>query len=165
MELLGDLAAGLAATDHNHGALGQRFGVPVLLAEQLIKAVRYPVPTRGAVGALVPTRRDDDAAGAKLSRWSRKQESLTLSVQRPDRAILFEGCVEGLGPALEVLDHPVARQEAVRVVAAVLRARQPDRPVGRNQGERVPPPRAPGLGDASGLEHVVVDAELGQIPA
>ena len=52
-----------------------------------------------------------------------------------------------------VLDH-----EAVRITALVAPARQLALPVGRDEAERIPALRAPGVHEAALLDHEVVDA-------
>jgi hypothetical protein len=66
--------------------------------------------------------------------------------------------------ALEVPDDPVARDEALGIVARVRETRQAHRPVRCDQAEAVPQ-TAPGLADARTLKNDVANATLGQLVA
>jgi hypothetical protein len=59
----------------------------------------------------------------------------------------------------------VAQHEAVRVAALIGEARQLALPVRRDQAEGVPALGAPGVPGAMFLQHHVVDAAAGEVPA
>jgi len=63
-----------------------------------------------------------------------------------------------------VSDDRVARDESLRVVAVVGKARQSHRPIWSDQAESVPT-TAPGVGYAPALQHHVVEARLGEFVA
>jgi hypothetical protein len=74
--------------------------------------------------------------------------------------------MEALDILLEISNDLPLRHEAVRLVALVLRTGQAERPVGRQQGKRVPAVIAPGIGSlGSLLEHDMLQAALVQIVA
>src|SRR5665213_4444634 len=52
MELLGQLAAGLTAADHDHGSRGQDARVGVLLGQELHDTAGYGIGAGGAVSTL-----------------------------------------------------------------------------------------------------------------
>src|SRR5262245_2256526 len=63
-----------------------------------------------------------------------------------------------------MVDDRISRQEPVRIVATVSPAREPYRPVGRDETEAVPAP-APRLPDQAALQHDVVHSRPDQVAA
>jgi hypothetical protein len=165
VELLGDLAAGLAAADHEHRTvreLGRALVVPRVELEEVAGEGRG---AGGAVGALVGAGAEHDGAGGEASGRGLEHEAFVLDrLQRLDVDALAHGRVAAGGVALEVVDDLVAQHEAVGVVAVVAVARERHAPVRRHEAEAVPavPPR---LADPAALEHDVVDARLRELVA
>ena len=115
--------------------------------------------------ALVTARRDDDTSRADLAARGGEHESLAIRVERRDRAARLNRRLEGIGPGREVADELGQVHVSVGVGTFVLATGQPDAPVGRDETERVPPPRPPRLRHATSLEHDMVDVGLLEKPA
>ena len=165
MELLRQLASRLAAADDEHGAGRKRGWIRIVLSEELGQGCRQLFGARRSVCALVRTRRDDHSAGPNPFVLQVQDECVAVSFERRHLAVGLHGGVERIGPSLEVINQFRQRHESIRVGPGVLGARELDAPVGSHEAERIPASRAPGLGDAPGLEDDVVDVGLLQVPA
>ena len=161
VQFLGDLAARLAAADHQHVPLGKSRRVRVARdVEHGDVDGERGKPLR-PVGPLERAARRGEHAGA--DRPVRGVE-LEPVVDRAHAGHLDAGAHGQSLPvrvALEERDDLVARHVAVRLVAVVRAAGKVDRPVGRDQPKRVPP-RTPGRADAVPFQHDVFDPTRGE---
>ena len=108
---------------------------------------------------------EHDAACAQLAVARGDGEAIAVLRDRVHRDALVKRRLETLGIALDVVDDRVLEHEAVGIVTVVGVARQPALPIRGHEAERVPALRAPRRRDAVALEHDVVDAAPGQLPA
>src|SRR5207253_8643134 len=109
--------------------------------------------------------RDHDSARAQLAAGQAEHEAVALRVEGGHLASVSHRGMEGVRPALEVIDEGGTIHETVGLRARVFATREPDAPVGRDEAEGIPAARAPGLGDTAGLEDHVIDAGLLEVPA
>ena len=169
MQLLGDLAAGIGAADHQHRPGRQGTGIPVVAGVQL-RDFRGQGATEGRrLGELKRARGDDDG-GRRVGGAVRGGHAVALAVpRRIDGRDLHPAAHRGLEAGrvlLQVAHHVRTGHEPVRIAPLIREARQPDRPVGGHEREGVPPPVPPGRRDLRGLfQHHVRTALLGQIVA
>src|SRR5947209_3119220 len=120
---------------------------------------------RRHVSALISPRRDNDLACPECCVRHGEHKIVAVEVKGGNPTACADGSVKQIGPGLEVIDQLRPTHEAVGLWAAIRRAWQLDRPVGRDEAERVPAARAPRLGDAASLEDHVLHARLLQKPA
>ena len=155
-QFLRDLAAGLTAADHQHISFGKRRGVRVA------RHVEH--------GDVCGERGQSLRSVRTLERATRRGEH--AGADRPVRGVDLEPVVDrAYAGHLDAGAHGqplpervpfeergdlVARHVAVRLVAVVRAAGQIDRPVRRDQPERVPT-RTPGRADPVPLQHDVFD--------
>ncbi len=163
VQLLRDLAAGLAAADYEHApraAAPARCGSP---------------GRRSAGGRAAGSTRPPDGARADRRPWpgpprrragrrpmSRERSRLPQPLHGGNRDAFPDGRFEARRVALQVRDDLVTWHEAVRVRPVVVAAGKPNHPVRRHQAEAVPAP-SPRLAYASPLEHDMVNAGSRQL--
>ena len=165
VKLLGDLAAGLAASDHQNPARRQLPRVPVVRHVDLEQVGRERGRARRAVGPLVRAGAQDHGGGDDVS--GRGGESEVPVRLRPDGAdldALAHRRADRARVALEVAHELVAGHEAVGVRPVVRVAGELHAPIGSDEAEAVPAP-APGLSDPASLEHHVPHAGLRELAA
>src|SRR6202171_4757079 len=186
VQLLRQLAPGLTAADYHDTARRKRAGVAVLLGEDLLYPLRYPLRARRSVSALESAGRHHNGPGPQLSGRHRHEKPAVVDLERPapspsgghapknpavvdlerrDLAVGLDRSVERVRPSLEVVDELRQRHVPIRLLPRVFSARERDAPGGRDEAERVPAPRAPRLSDTAGFEHDVVDARIFEEPA
>lgn len=167
MQILGDLRARLARTDHQHGAVGQRPRIAVVgrlhLQDAGRQALRHARHDRRAVaarchhhlvgGKIAGTRADVEAAAVLLAARSDAQHLGMLAHRGIDHA----------HKAVEIGNDLVLLHKAMRIVAGIRMPRQRALPVRRDQAERVPALLAPGMRDRLRFEHEMVDARARQV--
>ena len=161
VDLVGQLDTGRRRADHQHPALLELVGIAVVGRGDASDA-------RGDGARRVPGRR----AGC-TARWRAPPFGPPLPVggadrnpssARPDRGDLgvrLHRRVDRVGVGGDVVDHLGHRHVAVGIVALVAVAGQAAQPVGREQAQRIPALRPPGVGDLAALEHDVIDRALG----
>ena len=154
MQLLSDLTAGIGAADHQHRTGWQSLGVSILAGVQLENVRRQCCRERGRLGELERARRHDnvcrDVVGA-IRRRHLKTIAIRRGIDCRDVHPIGQRRAEARRVLLEVADDLATRHEAVRIVAAIREAGQPDRPVGNHQGEGIPTRIAPGTRDLRAL--------------
>ena len=169
LQLIGNLHARGACAHHQHGSFGQLCGAAVVRGMDLQQAAiggcrrrsgRYWRDHRH----LERPRGRDHVAGLDhaLGRFHREARPALVARDPPDLHAGAHGRLDLADIVLEVVGHLVLAGKAV-AVALELQARKavmPGRPVGH---QRVPAPRAPGLGDALALQHQVLYAKLAQV--
>jgi len=158
MQVLGDLAAGLAGAHHQHRAVGQGVRVAVGGGVQL----NHPVWQRGRagrhLGLVIDADRHDHPVGAQLAPVGAQPVAAAGS-----RCYLLHGDAFAqrrleVGPeALHPGDDLVLDHEAVRVVAVIGVAGQLALPVRRDQGKAVPAFVFPGVEGLVLFQHQVID--------
>ena len=122
VQLLRDLAAGLAAPDHEHLARRQRGLVRVAGGVELDDAVRRRAGR--SMGPLVRTRADDDRPRPERTVGGLQREADAVRrLERRDGDAFTDRSAERAGPPLEMTDDLVLGQEPFRVVAGVCAAR------------------------------------------
>ncbi len=165
MNLFGQLAPGLAASHHQHRAGRQSGRIGVFLREELHHVPGKRFRARGAIRELVRAGRHHHGASLDRAGAQRQEKSSAVRLDLRDGAVSFDWRVKRIGPRLDVIDELRELQKPIWIRPVVFRAGQVDEFVGRDQAERVPAPRPPGLRDAAGLEHHVVDLGLREVPA
>jgi hypothetical protein len=166
VQFLRDLAAGLAAPDHEHFAGRQRTGASVLGEFDLHQIGRQGIGAGGPVGPLIRAGANDHGRGEDVAaRRPQEVPALRRRLQGGHVDPLAKRGPEAGGVPFQVLDDFVSNHEAVGIVAVVCAAsREPHRPVRRDQAEAVPA-IPPGLAHADPLENDVLDASLRQLMA
>ncbi len=161
-QLLRDLAARLTTAHNEHRARGQVGWITIGRRGQL-QHVRRQSRCKGRnLGALKKAGRQDDVVRSVFPISRAHAVARPVSQQFHGRDIHAEDHRQAVGIhiALEGRDYFVARHEAVGIIAGVLCARQPERPIGRHQGKAVPA-LAPGVTRPIGLfQHNVLPAML-----
>ena len=163
VQFLRELAAGLAAADHEHGAVGKRLRRAVVVRRQPQQAPRQRPGGSWEMRPSVGAGRDHEDVGGEVAARTSAARSRRPRVSTPSTSTPSRSGRAG-GVALEVADDLVPQHEPVRVEAVVRAARQLHGPVRRHETEAVPAV-APGLADPATLEHGVLDAEAGQLVA
>ena len=165
VQLLSNLAARLAAADHQHSPRRKCRGIAVILGVDPQHPGRERGGTIGAVRALVGARAHDNRVGLHVACCRAEQEATRRSrFQSVDADSLVDGRSEARCIAFQVADDLVTRHEALGILACVARSRQAHRPVRCHEAEAVPA-IAPGLTNLSALQDDVIDAVLGQLMA
>ena len=159
-ELVGDLAARLAAADDEHGSFGELVRPPVLARRQLELDRRRVGSGHTRARLLEGTGRDDDVGRLEHIVTRLRDVVFTVASEARHRAAPANGSGKGSRVLLDVLDHVGERRERVRVAALVFRSGKLERPVRRIEIEAVPALRAPGLADGSALEDEVLAPAL-----
>ena len=163
-ELLGELAARLAAPHDEHRPGWKAGLVPVLLEEDPQEPGRQRLGSRRVVRALEGAGGEDDAGRAHVAEGRPGEEPARLPVDRRDVHALPDGEPGGGGVSLEVRDDLVAGHEAVGVVAGVGPARESHRPVRGDEAEAVPAV-SPRLADPAALQDEMVDPQARELVA
>ena len=143
VQVLGDLAAGLAAADHQNLTGGKLAAVAVSRRMQLLDRRRQAFGEAGDVGLLVAANRQDDRVGGIGSIGGLKLEAMLQTGQHGDPDGFFERRLDPLRISLDVADDVIAHHEAVWIVAGIIKPRQFALPVRGHQAEAVPALRAP----------------------
>ncbi len=163
VQVLGDLAAGLAGAHHQHRSLGQGVRITIGGGVQLGQVVGQGVGAGRHLGLVVDAHRHDHPVGAQRApvgahpvAAAGSRRDLLHGDAFPQRR--RKGSPEALHPGDDlVLDH-----EAVRVVAVIGVAGQPALPVRRDQGEAVPAFVFPGVEGLVLFQHQMVDVMAAQ---
>jgi hypothetical protein len=165
VQLLGDLAAGLTAADHEHRAGWKRGRISVVVDVQL----KQPGGQRGSggrpVGPLVGSGREHHAPGPQVAlRGGEEEAVLPGAFDGLHLDALAERSADRLRVALQRGDDLVAGHVPVRAVPVVRIARELDGPVWRDQAEAVPA-IPPGLTDPASFEDHVLQSCFAQVVA
>ncbi len=154
MQFLNDLTAGIGAADHQHRTGWQSLGISILAGVQLENVRRQCRGERGGLGELERARRHNNI-GRDVVGAIRRRHLKTIAIRRGidcrDVHPIGQRRPEARRVLLEMADDLATRHEAVRIVAAIREAGQPDRPVGNHQGEGIPTRIAPGTRDLRAL--------------
>jgi hypothetical protein len=141
-ELLGELTPGLAAAHHEHAARRQAGGVAIVLDVDLQQVGGQGRRALRSMSPLVRAGRDDDGPGPDIPGRGPDDESLPerdIRLQRCDLDALTHRRTEARGVPLQVRHDLVAWHVAVRIVAGVGAAGEPNGPVRRDETEGLPP--------------------------
>ena len=164
-QLLGELAAGLAAAHDQDLARRQGCGVAVVVGIEHQHLAREPGRDSRAMGPLVGAGAHHNRRRPQLAGRGAKQEPAAGSgfeAVHPDA--LANRRREARRVPLEVSDDLVAGDEALGVVAGVGGAGQAHGPVRRDQPEAVPQ-TPPALANPCPLQHQVLEPAGGQLIA
>ncbi len=166
MKVLGDLAAGLPAADHQHCpwrelcriTIGR--GVDLYdIGRETFGAARYDrnLIAAGCDHHLVG---DVDTAG-RLQR----EAVVRIAPKALDHDTFAQWRCEGGDEAVDVIDDLVANHETVGIVARVGKAWKLTLPIRRHQAKRVPAFGPPGMAGTLLLEHDVINPGAFEVPA
>ena len=166
VQILGDLAAGLAGTDHEHGSVRQLFRSAVLRRVQLRHVIRKPLRHPGYRRSVVrPGGHHDLFRGQPTPAGFDLEQAGNVAPQPGHLDALGQWRFERGRVLLQVPDDVVTGHEAVRLGSPVREARQLALPVRGHQAERVPTPLPPLVSDPVALQHHVVHAAQAQVVA
>ena len=165
VQLLGDLAAGLATADDEHLARRQLRRVSVIPRVDLDQVGRERGRSCRPVGALVCAGAQDHCGGHDVSgRGCESEVPVRLRSDRADLYALAYRRVDRGRVALEVGHELVAGHEAVGVRSVIRVPGELHAPIGSHKAEAVPAP-APALPDPASLEYHVIHAGLRELVA
>jgi hypothetical protein len=165
VQLLGDLASRLAASNDEHRSRRKRLFVAVVVDVDLEQLRWKRVRSSEPVGALKSPGCEHHRLGAELTAGGMEDKpALRTRLDRTDVHVLSHGSLECRGVAFEIAHHLVPRHEPIRVGPVVVSVGKLDAPVRRHEAEAVPAV-APGLTDPATLENNVLDAGLRQLAA
>ena len=162
MQFLRELAAGLAAADHEHGAVGQLLRRAIVVHRQPQQAPRQRPGGSREMRPSVRAGRDHEDVGGEVAVGRPQHETVAPAFDALDIDSLAHGRAGGV--ALEVADDLVPQHEPVRIEPVVGAARQLHGPVRGHEAEAVPAV-SPRLADPAPLEDGVLDAEYGELVA
>ena len=170
VQVFGDLRSGLARAHHQHGAIGQRLRVAVLLGMDLHDARRQALGQARDDGHVVAARGHDHLVGGAHGhlltlRCVHLVAALWARHHPAHRHAFTQRGVHLLPEAGQVVVDLVLLHEAMRVVACIGVAGQLALPVGRDQAEAVPALGAPAVQRSVLLEHHMAGADLLQVVA
>ena len=164
VQLLGQLASGLAAADDEDAAGRYLVRVAVVGARQREHARRQGGRGRWQVGPLIGAGAHDHRRGLEPALGGDELEVSIGVAQLLHVHALAHRHRATVGVLLEVGDDLVAPHVAVRIIAGIGAAGQVEGPVRSHQREAVPA-LTPGLGDPRAFQHDMLDAERGELPA
>ena len=166
LQLVGHLSSRLTAAHHQDGPGGEIVGIAVTLRIELLDARREVSGEPGTAGSLHRTGGHDDH---RRIQWT----DLRLHAQPAVSTTAKTNCLgprahrtpKAVCPSLEVRHEVVPEHEPVRVRTLVLRPRQTDGPVRRDQGEAVPTALRPTVSQHPSVQNDVVYTVAGQVMA
>ena len=165
MDLLGDLATGLAAPNHQHRTARQVRRVAVTLDVDLEQVRGEGGRSCRSVGPLVGAGAEHHCLGLDLpGRRLQEEAPVPAGLERGDPDTFLHRRFAAGRVALQVGDDSVAGHEAIGIALIVRMAGQLQGPVRRDQAEAVPP-APPGLTHLALFEHDVRNTRLGELAA
>jgi hypothetical protein len=166
VQVLGDLAAGLAGTDHQNRAVRKPARTAVCGGVGLLDPLGQPPGQRRNRRRVIRAGGHHDLVGGEVPGARAELEHPAGAPTHPrDAHPLRQRRPEVRRIVLEVADYLVADHEAVRISALIGVAGELALPVRRNQAERVPTPYLPLVSDLVRLDDDVLHAALSQAVA
>ncbi len=161
VQVLGDLAAGLAGTDHHDISGRQQLGIFVVGGMDLVDLRRNPLGHARNGGILVAAGGHDHLVGGENTQIARDFEGLGIVPLQPrDRHPFVDGWSERLRVRFDVCNDLILHHKSVRIGPGVRMARELALPIRRDQTKGVPSLRAPGFCESVLFEDDVVDSPL-----